>query len=252
MTAARSSQEHAIRVNLILFTAGETNRPLPRTDPRAAHLLDVLRRAPGEAFDAGIVNGPCGRGTVEKIGADSLLLSFEWGPPPPPADDITLLVGLPRPQTARDVLRDATTLGLARIHFVRAGRSEASYARSSLWGSGEWQRHLIAGAAQAFATQVPDVTHQHSLAEIFPLLPAGGPRLALDNYEATQSLATTPIPNPQPVVLAIGPERGWTKEDRALLREHGFTLAHLGTRVLRLETAVVAALTLVKSSRGSL
>jgi RsmE family RNA methyltransferase len=51
-------------------------------------------------------------------------------------------------------------------------------------------------------------------------------------------------------VLALGPERGWGPADRAALRAHGFTLVHLGPRVLRSETAVVAALTLVRAQLG--
>ena len=52
------------------------------------------------------------------------------------------------------------------------------------------------------------------------------------------------------VTLALGPERGWSAAERNLLRSQGFTLVHLGTRVLRVETAVVAAVTLVRSARG--
>ncbi|HKB91619.1 MAG TPA: RsmE family RNA methyltransferase, partial [Opitutaceae bacterium] len=46
---------------------------------------------------------------------------------------------------------------------------------------------------------------------------------------------------------AFGPERGWSATERTLLRAHRFTLAHLGTRVLRTETACVVALSLAKT-----
>jgi len=52
------------------------------------------------------------------------------------------------------------------------------------------------------------------------------------------------------VILALGPERGWGPADRAELRGHGFTLAHLGERVLRAETAVVAALAILRARAG--
>jgi RsmE family RNA methyltransferase len=42
--------------------------------------------------------------------------------------------------------------------------------------------------------------------------------------------------------LAVGAERGWSGDEREQLRANGFTLKHLGQRVLRVETAVVAAL----------
>jgi RsmE family RNA methyltransferase len=53
-----------------------------------------------------------------------------------------------------------------------------------------------------------------------------------------------------PIALAIGPERGWAAGDRAALRAHGFTLVHLGPRVLRTETACIAALAVIRSKLG--
>lgn len=239
-------------MNLLLFTPEETLSPLPLADARAVHLQTVLHCGEGQSFDAGLVNGPRGRGTVHAVGPEGLRLTFVWADPPPAPDAITLVIGLPRPQTARDILRDATTLGLAEIQFVVSEKSDVNYARSSLWQEGEWRRHLLTGAAQAFDTRIPQVGQGDPLATALASLPAGSVRLALDNYEATAALSSIPLSREQPVVLALGPERGWGAGDRALLREHGFTLVHLGTRVLRLEMAVISALTLVKSARGSL
>ena len=237
-------------MNLLLFNEEETRRPLPRTDPRAIHLLSVLRREAGGSFDAGMVDGPRGRGTLVRIDPHALELAFAWGAPPPPLPPVTLLVGLPRPQTARDILRDATTLGVARLVFAAAENSEPGYARSTLWRTDEWRRHLLTGAAQAFTTRVPEVVHGVALGTALAALPAGGDRLALDNYEATASLAECGPESGGALVLALGPERGWTARDRGELRAAGFTLAGLGARVLRTETAAIAALTLTLARRG--
>lgn len=249
-------------MNLVLFEAAELDAPLPLADPRARHVLNVLRRREGDAFDVGWVNGPRGKATLLNIGTDSLALGFSWDAPPAPLPSVTLLIGLPRPQTARDILRDATTLGATRIHFVVTERADPNYATSSLWTSGEWRRHCLAGAAQAFDTRIPEVTWTHTLASaIATTLPVAAPNLAgartpatpvqpiaLDNYEATEPLHVCHLISDKSqhpllcLALAFGPERGWGDADRRLLRESGFTLAHLGPRVLRVETAVVAAL----------
>jgi len=239
-------------LNLILFSPDEIHRPLPRNDPRAAHLLGVLQRPAGGTFDAGLINGPRGRGKIEAIDDDDLTLSFIWNAHPAPASRITLILGLPRPQTARDILRDATTLGVEAMHFVITEKCERSYAQSHLWSEDEWRQHVQAGAEQAFDTRLPDVAHGALLAVTLAGLPAGGIRLALDNYEASVSFSQCPLAGDTPVFLALGPERGWGPADRALLRVHGFQLAHLGPRVLRAETAVVAALTLIRAARGLL
>ncbi len=239
-------------MNLLLFSAEETGRPLPRGDARAEHLLKVLRRQAGDTFDAGLIDGPRGKGTLVEATATGIILAFTWGDPPPPLDPITLLVGLPRPQTARDILRDATTLGVGAMHFVRTEKSERSYAQSSLWSAAEWRRYVVAGAEQAFSTRLPTVAHGAELTETLAGLTPGTTRLALDNYEAAVPLGKCHLLDDMGVVLALGPERGWSAKDRVQLREHGFVFAHLGERVLRTETAVIAALTVLKSARGSL
>jgi RsmE family RNA methyltransferase len=243
-------------VNLILFEADEIAHPLPRSDPRAEHLLHVLGRRAGDTFDAGLINGPRGKGTLGAIDTAALTLSFAWGPDPPPLPPIVLIIGLPRPQTARDILRDATSLGVAAMHFVTVDKGEPSYGRSTLWTNAEWRRHLILGAAQAFDTRLPEVTHGRSLLEVMGRLSDRAVRVALDHYEAetaftrcrlTEDTATF---TPSELVLAFGPERGWSNAERAALRGAGFTLAHLGSRVLRTETAVAATLALGRARLG--
>lgn len=237
-------------MNLLLFEPAEAAAPLPRRDPRAVHLLDVLRRREGDTFDAGLVDGPRGKGTLVAVGAEALTLAFAWGPPPPPPDPITLLAGLPRPQTARDILRDATTLGVAAIHFVATEKGDPGYAQSSLWHAGEWRRHVRLGAEQAFDTRLPEVTHGRALADVLAALPAGATRLALDNYESPAPLGGLAISAGAPVVVAVGSERGWSAGERERLRAGGFVFVHLGSRVLRTETACLAALTLVRAKLG--
>jgi RsmE family RNA methyltransferase len=235
-------------VNIVLFDHEETGRPLARADRRARHILEVLRRQAGDNFDAGLVNGPRGKASVLHIGAELIELSFSWETSVPPPEPITLIVGLARPQTARDILRDATTLGAAALHFVQTEKSDPNYAQSTLWSSGEWRRHVLAGAEQAFGTRIPEVHFGRSLEATLAGLASGISRVALDNYEATTSLSTLRF-SPA-AALALGGERGWSGGDRQMLRNHGFTLASLGSRVLRTETAVVAALALARARMG--
>jgi 16S rRNA (uracil1498-N3)-methyltransferase len=235
-------------VNLVLFEQPLTSLPLK--DPRAIHVLEVLRRQAGDRFDAGVINGPRGKALITAVNADAVVLEFEWEAHPPPLDPITLIVGLPRPQTARDILRDATTLGVTTLHFVRTERTEPGYAQSTLWSTGEWKRHLLAGAEQAFDTRVPEVTFTSTLGEVVAKLSPDNTRIALDNYEASLPLSDWPLAADQPIVLALGAERGWSAAERDLLRNRCFGLAHLGARVLRTETAVVATLAIVRGQLG--
>lgn len=244
-------------MNLILFENSELEHPLPRADRRAEHMLRVLRLAVGASCDVALVNGPRGKATLVALDEAVLTLRFAW----PAAEagtaqcetmhePVTLVVGLPRPQTARDILRDATTLGVAAIHFVRTEKAEASYAQSSLWSSGEWRRHALAGAEQAFDARLPEITHGRSLKEVLAALPAAATRLTLDNYESPAPLGEIALPAERPLVLALGAERGWSAAEREQFRAGGFAFAHLGPRVLRTETAVIAALAIVRARLG--
>ena len=112
----------------------------------------------------------------------------------------------------------------------------------------EWRRHLRAGAEQAFATRLPEVTYGRPLAEALEGRGGFAAGVALDNYEAGLSLADATVA--PPLVVAIGPERGWSTDERDLFRRGRFQLVHLGSRVLRTETACVAAIALVKGKLG--
>ncbi len=238
-------------MNIILFSPREVELPLPGKDSRSRHIREVLRLRPGDVFDAGLVNGPRGRATVETIDADGALrLRFAWGDPPEPLAPIRLVVGLPRPQTARDILREGAALGVSAMDFVRTERGEPSYAHSSLWAADEWQSQILAGTAQAFCTRLPTVRHGETLTATLAALPTGGTRLALDNYEGARPLGAVDLPGGGETTLALGAERGWTAAERALLRAQGFALVHLGTRVLRTETACIAAVSLLRAKLG--
>jgi RsmE family RNA methyltransferase len=239
-------------VNIILFSPSEVELPLPRRDPRARHIVDVLHRVPGDDFDVGLINGPRGKATLQTVTTEGLILSYVWGASPPPLAPIRLVVGLPRPQTARDILREGAALGVAAMDFVSTDRTDRGYGLSSLWVSREWEDLLLAGATQAFCTRIPAVQHGRSLAETLSALPAGSARVALDNYESPGPLSRFDLADRTAAVLAVGAERGWSPAERDLLRTHGFTFAHLGERVLRTETACIAALTLLKAKLGLL
>jgi RsmE family RNA methyltransferase len=237
-------------VNIVLFHTSETLQPLPREDPRASHILDVLRRVPGESLDVGLIDGPRGKAVVEQVTATEVVLSFVWESEVPAPETITLIAGLCRPQTSRRVLREAAALGVARMLFARTERGEPTYADSSLWSTGEYERHVRSGVEQAFATRIPEVVFGVDLGQA--IAEAGGEiRIALDNYEGITPLHGVPLVGDVPLVLAVGSERGWTSAERDRLRAAGYQLVGMGSRVLRTETAVIGALAVIKAATGA-
>ncbi len=238
-------------MNLILFDDPQAYRVLSGDDPRAVHVRDVLKMSVGDCFDVGLVNGPRGKATITADDDGAMTLDIVWGQTPPAPHPVTLLIGLPRPQTARKILQECTSLGVAAIHTFRSDKAEASYARSRLWHTSEWRRHLIRGAEQAFTTHIPEVRHHPTLATAVTQVEPETDRIALDVYEADRRLGETLLEHNR-AFLAIGPERGWSAAERDVLRAAHFTLAHLGPRVLRTETACLTAISIVATKLGLL
>ena len=237
-------------MNLILFEESELTQPLPADDERARHILKVLRRREGDDFDVGLIDGPRGKAVLKEISPAGLVLDFHWGEDEPPLDPVFLIVGLSRPQTNRKILQEATAIGVQRMLFALTERGEPSYAASRLWTTGEYRRHVLAGVEQAFSTRVPRVEYGMSLEEALDEVSHLTSKYALDNYEYTLPMGQVQPRNGEPVALAVGSERGWAAKERGALRHSGFILTHMGQRVLRTETAVIAALALVKSAMG--
>lgn len=208
-------------------------------------MLKVLKCKEGSHFQAGVINGPSGQGTVTSIQEKELTLTFAWNTPPETPPDIRVIIGLPRPQTARKILNTLATMGASELHFVLAEKSDHNYISSKLWSTNEWSRHLIEGAQQAFTTTIPKVYFHQTLYKTIKALPDALTKIAFDNYEGQEAFSKTSIQ--LPLALAIGPEQGWADRDRELLLRHGFQMAHLGQRILRVETACVSALAITKS-----
>ena len=238
-------------MNLILFAEPADTYRLATSDPRLEHVRGVLRLGEGDTFVVGVANGPRGEAKITRLDRAEAILDVCWEretrPPPPP---LHLVLAIPRPATARKVLFDGTTLGVRAFHFFEAEKGDPAYRRSRLWTDRGWERQIWLGAEQAFETYLPPVHQRDRLGTALEQLPKDATRLALDPYEATTALATAPLDPALPTALAIGGERGWSARERALLRENGFTLCSLGKRVLRVETAVTAALALATAARG--
>ncbi len=231
-------------MNLILFTEAEIRSPLPRHDARAKHILEILRFGVGDAVDVGVINGPAGKATIVEIGESGLVLDYDLTRQPSPLYPVSMIIGLPRPPSSRRILGDLTSMGVQQMHFVATDKGEKSYLRSRLWAEGEFERLLREGAQQAFSTYLPDVRVHAGLEDCFEHLVAPTDRVALDNYEAALRLQQFD-PTTDHCTLAVGSERGWSARERDLLREAGFQLMGMGTRVLKTETACIAGLAVV-------
>jgi RsmE family RNA methyltransferase len=257
-------------VNIILFEANETGKPLPKGDERTSHLLKVLHKKAGDTFEAGMVGGSRGTGRIEAVEASgSLVFSLDLGESPPPRVPLRLVVGFPRPIQLRRLLRDLANLGVEGVDLVGTELGDKSYRNTTLLTDGGARRAFIEGAVQARDTMLPSLEVYHSLkmwlekrpwerCGSFLDTPDGDADfrlpsilIAADNVRPTGSLARLDTPM-RSALIAVGSERGWSDRERDMLEGAGFLRLSLGPRALRTETACMVAALLAMEKIGAL
>ncbi|MDR1301555.1 MAG: 16S rRNA (uracil(1498)-N(3))-methyltransferase [Treponema sp.] len=247
-------------MNIILFekqelAASDKGILLKPQDKRTIHLLKVLHKKPGDLFDAGVLEGNWGRGRIETHNHDgSLECSLALDQPPLPRSPICLGVGFPRPIQLKRLLRDMASLGLEGIDLMGTDLGEKSYQHTTLLTDGGARDALMQGAIQARDTIIPriqDYPHLKAWLEARPWRDRNPLLIAADNLRPQGALAQMK-PTTRPILVAIGAERGWSDRERDMLEAAGFCRLSLGSRVLRTETACVAAVVLALEKTGSL
>lgn len=231
-------------MNLLLFEPRELDSEgrLVLGDRRLDHLRDVLRVAPGDAVRVGEIGGARGTAAVESIAGDRAVLRVELGDAPPAPLSLTALLALPRPKMLRRMLRCLAEVGVKEIVLINSYRVEKSYWQSPLLAPAQLRRYLLAGLEQAGDTVLPTV---HLERRFRPFVEDRLPALLRDRTgllaEPAAAEPYPPVP-PSPALLAIGPEGGFIPFEVQLLVEAGCRPVTLGSRTLRVETALHCAL----------
>jgi 16S rRNA (uracil1498-N3)-methyltransferase len=161
---------------------------------------------------------------------------------------VTLVQGVSAGEKMDFTVQKATELGVAAVQPVVAARSTGRITgeRAALKRT-HWQRVAIAACEQCGRNRVPQVLPVLPLAQFCTGSAAEGTRLLLSPL-AGLGLRAAKLDGA--VALAAGPEAGFTAEEEALLAEAGFLPVRLGPRVLRTETAALAALAALNALAG--
>ncbi len=231
-------------MNLILLEEGDFVAPgrVRLRDRRLEHVRAIHRARPGDDLRVGLIGGQIGTGRVLSLERDVLELEVQLSEPPPAPSAVRLAVALPRPPSLRKLLQQATALGVKEFVLLHSERVEKSYWQSHGLAPEALQRQLVLGLEQARDTILPRVSLERRFArfarETLPALLAGS-RGLVAHPEAEQ---VCPRALAEPLTLIVGPEGGFVPREIELLCAEGAEPVHLGPRLLRVETAVVALL----------
>ncbi len=165
---------------------------------------------------------------------------------------ITLLQGIARGEKMDLILQKATELGVSRIIPVNAERTEVKLdAARAEKRIAHWRNVVGSACGQSGRARIPSIGSPQALAAAVAALPEQTLRLTLDPL-GEHRLASLPNAPANGVVIAIGPEGGWSPRDRQQLGEAGFQGLQLGPRILRTETAGLAAIAALQARLGDL
>ncbi len=164
---------------------------------------------------------------------------------------VTLLQGIARGEKMDLILQKATELGVAEVLPVVSERTEVKLdAERAEKRLAHWRSVVVSACEQSGRACLPGIAAPRALAEAARACDAAATRLLLDPA-GEHALATLPAPAAG-VIVAIGPEGGWSPRDRETLHAAGFTGLRLGPRILRTETAGLTAIAALQSRFGDL
>lgn len=163
---------------------------------------------------------------------------------------VTLLQGIARGERMDLIVQKATELGVTRIVPVLTERSVVKVDAGQRERKREhWQAIAVSACEQCGRNRVPDIGAPLPLGDSLDGLPADGLRCLLA-ANADAALAKAAADNRRPLILLIGPEGGLADNERSFARANGFIDYRLGPRVMRTETAGLAALAVLQAVAG--
>jgi 16S rRNA (uracil1498-N3)-methyltransferase len=163
---------------------------------------------------------------------------------------ITLLQGVARGERMDLILQKATELGVAGIVPVLAERSVVRVGTEQRARKLEhWQAVAIAACEQCGRNRVPQVSAPVALGDAIAALSPGSRRCLLA-ADGPEPLAAATRGGVREVALLIGPEGGLADNERKFAAANGFEAFRMGPRILRTETAGLAALAALQSLGG--
>jgi len=219
---------------------------------QAEHMARVLRAQAGMEADV-VAGGRVFHAQVAAVAPDEVRFNLIAELEADPALPVTLVISIYKFDRMEWALEKATELGVAAIALVIARRTEKHLGHAAIKRAERWRRIVREAAQQARRSDLPLIYDPAPLRERVEAV-APGTRIVLAEQERITTLraivekATAAAQYEMPALeIAIGPEGGWAPEEEALFDANGWSAASLGPRILRAETAAIAALAVVAS-----
>ena len=216
----------------------------------ARHLTRVLRVEPGQRYEISDGRAAWLAEIAEACGPRVVFRVIEPVETAEFAVHITLCAALVKFDRLEWMIEKATELSVECIRPVEAARSEKGLFQASAKRAERWARIAREAAEQSRRLRAPEILPAVRLVDC--LKEPGGARYRMEEASAPPLPRLLAAAGPATDVrLLVGPEGGWTAEERSAAAEAGWLAASLGPRVLRAETAAIAAVAVVTAWAAS-
>jgi 16S rRNA (uracil1498-N3)-methyltransferase len=212
----------------------------------ANHLVRVLRARVGQEFD--IATGEAvRRGRITSVENARVELELSEEVSAAPLAEITLVLSIFKFDRMEWAIEKCTELGVSRIVPVIARRTDSHLAAASAKRAERWQRLARQASEQSRRVTPPEIAAPVKASEAMNFPAALRIVLAESEERALLRDVVKPRAPGDGIVLAVGPEGGWTEEELQSFQQSGWISASLGNTILRAETAAIAATAVVAS-----
>lgn len=225
------------------------------TGDRRHYVVHVLRLGEGDALEVFDGKGRAFSGQVTGVDAEAVRVRLGDMRRAPARRSVSVLQGLPKGDKMEWVLQKGTELGAAAFLPVDTVRSVVKLEpRRAQERTSRWTKIVEEAARQCRRDDVPTVDLPRTLTEAARALAPGTVVLVLDEEESAVPLgeAFRAAGAGTPVALVVGPEGGLAREEVEALKALGARPVTLGSRILRTETAALAALAVMMHLDGEL
>ncbi len=219
---------------------------------QAEHLARVLRVRPGAEADV-VAGGHVFHAQVAAVAPAEVRFTLLAEVPAEPALPITLVLSVYKFDRMEWAIEKATELGVAALAPVIAQRTDKHLAQAALKRADRWRRIAHEASQQARRSDMPLIHDPVALADRVRAASTSA-RIVLAEQERTTTLrhaidaAVAEAGSEMPALeIAIGPEGGWSPAEEALFDANGWRAVSLGPRIMRAETAAIAALAVAAS-----
>ncbi len=227
------------------------------TDPLLHHLRDSLRLHPGDSLT--VTDPSCRRYRTEivQVSANAIEARILDESPAPRRRTPTLILiqALLKGEKMDWVIQKSTELGVDQIVPVQTTHGVVKIQPERVdHQRGRWERIALEAAQQSERWTIPTVAPPTTLSQALQELKGTAAKFILAERSKDLALAKAMIPMEanQSIALLVGPEGGWSEEEIRQASAAGFQRVTMGERILRAETAALAAVTIVQSRMGEL